>query len=544
MPHFRRLPVSSCLVLLLLVPASLWGHDKEAGSAAATAWKEAQEEQKGTLFIVGGGALPEAVRDEFVKLAGGSSAKIVVIPTASSSFDSKATEPWKRTKVASVKLLHLPDKAKADDPALVKPLTEATAVWFGGGDQSRLMAAYHGTRVEKELRKLLERGGVIGGTSAGAAVMSRQMIAGGKAQAELKEGFGFLPGLIVDQHFTQRQRLPRLLDALKKQPGHVGIGVDEQTALIVSKRRLSVVGNGQVTICLLSGGGKRQKVEMLKAGGSADLVALRRAALFRALTLFPPEKPAEPHLEKGALVIGGGGRMPSEVVKRFIALAGGPESLIVVIPTALEDGMLTDPGEARMLRQAGAKNVKVLHTRSREEADRAEFLAPLKEAKGVWFTGGRQWRFVDAYEGTATEAAFHEVLARGGVIGGSSAGASIQSEYMPRGDPLGNRNIIAEGYERGFGFLKGVAVDQHFFVRRRQKDMTELMKTYPQLLGIGIDEGTAVIVQGSVMEVVGATKAAVYDYRSKPSEGADYVEVPAGSRYDLVKRAKLPNSGQ
>ena len=158
----------------------------------------------------------------------------------------------------------------------------------------------------------------------------------------------------------------------------------------------------------------------------------------------------------------------------------------------------------------------------------------------MWFSGGRQWRFVDAYEGTATERAFHAVLARGGVIGGSSAGASIQSEYMPRGDPLGNRNIVAEGYERGFGFLKGVAIDQHFFARKRTADMTELVNTYPQLLGIGIDEGTVVVVRGSVMEVVGKSKVAVYDRRRPVRPGApDYEALPAGARYDLAARQRL-----
>ena len=112
---------------------------------------------------------------------------------------------------------------------------------------------------------------------------------------------------------------------------------------------------------------------------------------------------------------------------------------------------------------------------------------------------------------------------------------------MPRGDPLGNRNIIAEGYERGFGFLKGAAVDQHFFARKRQKDMTELMKAYPQFLGIGIDEGTVIVVQGSILEVMGASKVAVYD-RRKPakSDAPDYEELPAGAKYDLVKRERLP----
>jgi cyanophycinase len=228
------------------------------------------------------------------------------------------------------------------------------------------------------------------------------------------------------------------------------------------------------------------------------------------------------------------------VWKRFVDLAGGPDAPLVVIPTANPDPVPRDPGEARALRKAGARDVVVLHTRDRATADSAAFVAPLLKAKGVWFTGGRQWRFVDAYEGTAAERAFHDVLRRGGVIGGSSAGASIQSEYMPRGDPLGNRAIIAEGYERGFGFLKGAAVDQHFFARRRPRDMTELMAVYPQLLGIGIDEGTAVVVRGSVLEVVGRSRVAVYDRRKPvPKEGPDYEELRPGDRYDLKARRRL-----
>jgi cyanophycinase len=199
-----------------------------------------------------------------------------------------------------------------------------------------------------------------------------------------------------------------------------------------------------------------------------------------------------------------------------------------------------NPVEARQLRRNGAKNVQILHTRDRAEADRPEFASPLDKAGGVWFTGGRQWHYLDSYENTATERAFHAVLARGGVIGGSSAGASIQSEYMPRGDPLGNRNIIAEGYEHGFGFLPGAAVDQHFFARKRPPDMTELMAAYPQLLGIGIDESTVLVVHGTIMEVVGKSKVAVYDRRKPiPATGPDYETVPAGARYDLAARRLL-----
>src|SRR5262249_12275616 len=156
----------------------------------------------------------------------------------------------------------------------------------------------------------------------------------------------------------------------------------------------------------------------------------------------------------------------------------GPDALIVVLPTANPDPVpMTEGG---FLQRAGAKNVKVLPGRELKEVEDPKNLDILKQAKGVWFGGGRQWRFVDAYEGTKAEALFHDVLKRGGVIGGSSAGATIQGYYLCRGGAIGNTDIMSEGYERGLSFLPGVGIDQHFAQRNRFADMTALMKVYPQ----------------------------------------------------------------
>lgn len=131
-----------------------------------------------------------------------------------------------------------------------------------------------------------------------------------------------------------------------------------------------------------------------------------------------------------------------------------------------------------------------------------------------------------------------DVLNRGGVISGSSAGASIQASYLARANPLGNIDIMADGYERGgLGFIRGVAIDQHFSQRRRQKDMTQLVNRYPQLLGIGLDERTAIVVQKSIAEVVGDGKVHFYD-RRKPvwPDRADYDAYESGTIYDLSLR--------
>jgi len=225
--------------------------------------------------------MPDDVREQFLKLAGGDKAKLVVIPTASASAGEKSLEPWKKYELAALTLLHTRDRKQADDPAFVKPLTEATAVWFGGGDQNNLTAAYRGTLVEKELHKLLGRGGVIGGTSAGAAVMSQVMIAGGNPVAKVDRGFGFVTHAVVDQHFLKRERTDRLVGVLKQHPGLFGIGIDEGTAAILKGRTLTVRGVSNVVLCLSEGGGRKLSLVKLKAGDKADLIALSRAAVGR-----------------------------------------------------------------------------------------------------------------------------------------------------------------------------------------------------------------------------------------------------------------------
>lgn len=501
------------------------------------------EPLRGSLVIVGGGAMPDSVTQAFLKSAGGDQGRLVLIPTASDAAgndDNKTLiAAWAKRTKAALHVLHTRDRNQANDPDFVKPLREATGVWLGGGDQTKLADAYRGTLVEKELHALLARGAVIGGTSAGAAVMSKLMIANGPIIAQLGEGFGLLPGIVVDQHFLKRNRVNRLIDLLDKHPGWAGLGIDEQTAVIVQGRTMTVVGDSCAMVCLAAGKDRPASVQVLQPGAKADLIAVCRGALARTQSAFPKAQPPIPEVKDGTLVIGGGGALPDEVYRRFLSAAGGPDARIAFIPTALDDPTKGETGEIKRLQKLGAKNAFVFHAKSKSQADDPAFASPLKDVGGIWFTGGRQWRFVDAYQGTQTEAAMHALLSRGGAIGGTSAGASIQADYMVRGDPLGNTVMMAEGYERGLGFIQGVAIDQHFTQRKRQPDLELVMTRYPQLLGIGLDEGTSIIVRGSVAEVVGKNRVTFYD-RAQSSAAAPMV-LTAGSRYDLKKRRALEN---
>ncbi len=240
----------------------------------------------------------------------------------------------------------------------------------------------------------------------------------------------------------------------------------------------------------------------------------------------------------GAVVVVGGGSVGPEILTRFIELAGGPDALIIDVPTAGGDS--TYPVNWRgmnALKAAGARNVRVLHTIDRKVADSDRFAEPLANAGGVWFEGGRQWHLVDSYAGTTTERGFHDVLARGGVVGGSSAGASILSTYMLRGARSGNEIIMAPGYEAGFGFLRGVAIDQHVVARERLRDLADsLMPRRPDLLGISEDEGTAWFVRGDTADIVGRNKAFVYGGRDATDPRKPFLTLYPGDRYDLAAR--------
>jgi cyanophycinase len=247
----------------------------------------------GSLVICGGGALPDAILDRFVELAGGENAHLVVIPTASGRADTETDESfcgsWHDRGLTEVRVLHTRSRQEANEPDFVAPFKTATAVWISGGAQSRLAEAYVGTAVEREIDALLERGGVIGGSSAGAAIQSRLMIARGNPVPEIGVGLDLLPGAVIDQHFLKRNRKPRLLKALNDHPGHVGFGIDEGTAMVVQGRQIGVLGASTVTVCLSASENRPERVIELKSGQMEDLTALRRAAWARAA--FPPITP-------------------------------------------------------------------------------------------------------------------------------------------------------------------------------------------------------------------------------------------------------------
>lgn len=221
------------------------------------------DNDKGRGWIVPVGGAEDKVRDvrilrRFAELAGGGDARIAVIPTASALADTGARYEalFRDLGVASATALGYAERADAARDDWQAILDAATGIFLTGGDQLRLSTILGGTAVAKTLRAQNARGVVVGGTSAGAAILSEHMIAFGKegstpraGAASLAPGFGLTNRVVIDQHFRQRDRLGRLLSALAYNPFAIGLGLDEDTAAFLDPEdRLHVVGSGAITI--------------------------------------------------------------------------------------------------------------------------------------------------------------------------------------------------------------------------------------------------------------------------------------------------------
>lgn len=294
-----------------------------------------------------------------------------------------------------------------------------------------------------------------------------------------------------------------------------------------------------------------------------------RSLLLASVALILSESPAhseEPNQaivgpKNGSLVIMGGGgkdRTFPQVFAHFIKLAGGKDSRIVIVPTAASsspDHNYQHSWSLDLAKSMGVKKATLLHSHDRKTADTEAFVEPLKTATGVWFGGGRQWRLTKAYGGTLTEKEFHKVLERGGAIGGSSAGASIQGSFLARGDTSGNTIMVGD-VQQGFGFMRNTAIDQHLIARGRQKDLLKVLEdprkkmrkefNRAELLGIGIDEDVAIVVKGDQFSIIGKDQGVVlvYDPKSWKKETPDaqkWVTLKKGDQYDLAQRSIIPD---
>ena len=251
--------------------------------------------------------------------------------------------------------------------------------------------------------------------------------------------------------------------------------------------------------------------------------------VFSLFIVFPIFVNASP---KGHLFIIGGGNRSAEMMKKFVALADGFRSgKIIILPMASSVPKKVGPEQKLQFKSFGAKSAE-FHILSREDALNPESIKLFEDIGGVFFSGGVQSRLADVLLDTPIHKMLIDFYEDGGVIGGTSAGAAVMSEIMITGD---EKRKVEEGHAfetieaenivtaRGFGFIKTVIIDQHFVRRKRHNRLISLVSENPKILGVGIDEATAIIVNpDDTFDVIGERSVIVYDF-----SGADVKIFPA-----------------
>ncbi|MDQ1816018.1 cyanophycinase [Massilia sp. CCM 9210] len=216
----------------------------------------------GSLLIIGGSEDREddmQILERFIALCGGADKRIAVL-TAASRVPERMWAIYDAAfggmNVTSRKPVHIASRAEANDAAMAAEVAQADGIFITGGDQKRLLALIGGTKLDEALHAALARGACIAGTSAGASAMSAHMLADGKADlhpekgtVSLGAGIGFVQRVVIDQHFSERQRLARLLTVVAQNPYLLGVGIDEDTALLIDAGGgIEILGAGAVTV--------------------------------------------------------------------------------------------------------------------------------------------------------------------------------------------------------------------------------------------------------------------------------------------------------
>lgn len=221
---------------------------------------------QGNLLIIGGGKRPQYIMEKFIELSGGENSKICIIPMASGEpLETAKYQKNQLEKLGAQNVFYIIGKYEdMNDKNVYEQLSDVSGIFFSGGDQNRLTEVLLNTKILERIKEIYHSGGVIAGTSAGAAVMSKIMITGDELKADstarafsiiqkgnikTSEGFGFLDNCIIDQHFIKRKRHNRLISIILENPNLLGIGIDESTAIIVDENlEFEVIGESQVIV--------------------------------------------------------------------------------------------------------------------------------------------------------------------------------------------------------------------------------------------------------------------------------------------------------
>lgn len=477
----------------------------------------------GSLILTGKEVPSNLARKALAQLADGKEGKLVLIVREE---NEEELTRWRQAvgTVASFRLKSAKDELSSE---LITALQQASGVWLGGDFSQRTDG-----KLKDALRGVLSRGGVIGGGDKAAASLGETVTAG----SDSVPAFALLPQSVVEAGVVAEPVAQGSSPYVRWQIPPTG------TLIVHSGREVGVIGESEITARIPAQNGWPERVQVLRPPEvelpySTDLFSWTRSAQARRGPVFPATNPVSPEVAAGTLILIGGGGSTADMWTRFIEEAGGKEANFVCIIQQ------ESPFPEMNLRKLGCDNITVLlsDVERREEANsEEEVLEALRNADGIFFGGGRTYRFMDAYQNTTSHRLMLDVLRRGGVIAGTSAGAQIQGDFLVRGDPRTNQTLWLPGNDVGLSFLRGVIIDVHFQERGRERTLPPLLKKHPKMLGIGIDEATAIVVTGTTAEVLGRGAVSFYDLtKDDPAADPKPEILSAGRSYDMKARSPI-----
>ena len=250
---------------------------------------------------------------------------------------------------------------------------------------------------------------------------------------------------------------------------------------------------------------------------------------------------------KGKLIIIGGGDILDTMYNLFAKEIGGKDQPIVYIPTATDDEPWIQAGQHLVkFTSRGFTNLTTVHTRDKQKANDPVFIDRIRKAKGVFIGGGDQANIANAFLGTAVHQELYSLLNRGGIIMGTSAGATIMGDVMITGWEQRKAPNVLHTYPKGLAFMKNTSIDQHVLVRNRQFDLVPLLESNANMFGIAIDEATAAIVEGNKIGVIGKSYVMIYDQSNWKEQITDwgrvyrpFIMMQEGTAFDLLTRKTI-----
>jgi len=536
-------------------------------------------EKPGSVMLHGGGrGVRQYVREELLRLAGGNAARVVLLPSDEEQRKSDETLEeyekrlsrmegygrWQalcRANNAHFQFIHWNCPEDPDRSQFYTALEQATGLWMPAEDQKWVIERYASdplkpTRFQLALRGIVSRGGVVGASGGGMASLAESVIVGNAAdnagwtRARLAFGLGLFQNTLLDQNFDiWSGRVERLTDTLRngpqldrvaRRPGiqhrTIGIGVDRQTIAVLSGNSIRVIGEGCVNLFVQSNGGRTIAWHRLTAGSRP--LALRASPAHKQFAApsdigLDWESPFGAPPGEGTVVLHGGGST-AEMYDLLPRLTGKLHPRLVHCPSAsdtyrrMSNEELMASDLVGVWKTDAVESLRFINANMPEQAERPEFCRLLDSADALWFMGGDQRNLTALYVNPVHPSLFQRkvrnIVSRGGVVGGSSAGCAALSDLMIVGSVENNgRGPARAELSRGLGVLSNVVAEQHFDARQGRierfaellRDKRRLANISPardpsRMVGLAVEEGTALILHGNRLSVVGKNKAHVF----------------------------------